>query len=219
MQNSWRRVEAKTSSTQLIKRSFSIFAPSTRFVHEIVKLNQKPVDMKRTSIIFCVMALFLFSSCEEEAKEAVEEKQPTEKENLSTAQGKEKADDDGGTTIIFGTRSHPCEDGDGCCGNKGVCLIIKTSVAGTETELERGEGLADVSVTEEGRVLWGIREDYYEDNKGDKFHVPEDHELSQEVAQALGYDRVILQEGIYEVDYSQEKEYPFGIVELEAELE
>ena len=79
--------------------------------------------------------------------------------------------------------------------------------------------MADVSVTEEGSILWSIKEDSYENNKGDEFHVPRDHELKKEVSQALGYDEVILQEGVYEVDYSREKEYPFGVVKLDAELE
>ena len=47
-----------------------------RYADENVMLNQKPVDMKRHSILFFVMALFLVS-CEEEAKEAFEDKQET----------------------------------------------------------------------------------------------------------------------------------------------
>ncbi len=177
--------------------------------------------MKRSGILFFAMALFLFS-CEEEAKEAIEEKQATKKTQSEAGPNKDgglKAIGNDPTTIIFGTRCHPCNDGEGCCGDKGICVIIRTEVAESDPELGQGKGLADVSVTEEGKILWGIKEDTYEDNKGEEFLVPEDRELSPEVARALGYERIILREGSYDVDYSQEKEYPFGVVELEAELE
>ena len=206
---------------QVLKRFFSIFVPSIRFMHEIVKLNQKPVDMKRRSIIFCVMSLFLFLSCEEETKEALEDKNETMKtQSNSTSQesGDVKAAG-GGTTIIFGTKCCPNEEATGCEGDKGFCLIIKSECPeGAEVKLGKGEGLADASVTSDRKILLGIKEDYYEDNKGDKFHVSKDHELSQEVTRALGYDQVTLQKGVYDVDYSQESEYPFGVVELEADL-
>lgn len=175
--------------------------------------------MKRSGILFFVMTLFLLS-CEEEAKEAIEDKNETRKtqsKSPSQESGDVKAAG-GGTTIIFGTKCCPNEDATGCEGEKGMCLIIKTEVAGADAEPGEGEGLADASVTRDGKVLLGIKEDYYEDNKGDEFHVREDHELSREVARALGHERVILQEGAYRVDYSH-REYPYGLVELEADLE
>lgn len=175
--------------------------------------------MKRSGILFLAMALFLFS-CEEETKEAIEDKNETRK--TQSKSGSQESGDvkaaGGGTTIIFGTKCCPNEDATGCEGDKGICLIIKSEVAGADAELGEGEGLADVSVTRDGKILFGIKKDYYKGNKGDRFHVRDDHEMSQEVARALGYDQVILQEGSYKVDYSH-REYPYGVVEIEADLE
>lgn len=199
---------------------FANYENLIRFMHELSIVKPKFDSMKRSGILFFVMALFLFS-CEEEAKEAIEEEPRTQKSRADSDPGKDgglKAISDDPTTIVFGTRSHPCNDGEGCCGDKGVCLIIKTSVAGDDPELEKGEGLADISMTEDGKILWAIKEDTYEDNKGDEFQVPQDRDLSREVTRALGYDRVTLQEGGYEVDYSH-REYPYGVVELEADLD
>jgi hypothetical protein len=182
-------------------------------------LNQKPVDMKRSSIIFFVMALFLVS-CEEEAKKAVQEKQEAKKkEEQTVAEGEEKTEDEG-TTVVFGAKAKPKRNDEGefdCLGNKGFCLIIGADLAGKDPEPGHNEAIGDLFVRSEHLYL-GIKKDNDPDNKGDRFVVPEDYELNQRIVEELGYRSVTMEEGSYEVDYSKE-DYPFGWVELEAELE
>ncbi|MFB6258474.1 MAG: hypothetical protein ABEH38_07255 [Flavobacteriales bacterium] len=176
--------------------------------------------MKRSSILIFTIAFFLFS-CEEESKEAFDQSKEAEKTShhqKSDANGTEKTDGDP-PTIVFGTKSKPCGKNDGCyCdGDKGLCLLINPEIAGSNPDLEEGEGYGDIFIQDD-QVVLGIRDDHDPSNKGERFRVRRDFELSKTISEKLGHQEVIIQKGIYPVDYSHE-EYPFGLVTLEAEME
>lgn len=114
--------------------------------------------------------------------------------------------------IIFGTRSHPNGSGDGCEGEKGICLIITRGGALSSERLGSGE------ISEEnGRLFLNITEDPSPAMDDEKtFLVAEDKVLPEDVAQELGYNRVTIRKGTYRLDKSKN---PLGSVYLNANFD
>lgn len=111
--------------------------------------------------------------------------------------------------IIFGTRSHPNGSGDGCEGEKGICLIITRGGASGSDRLGTGE------ISEEyGRLFLNITEDPSPAmDHENSFLVAEDKELPKELVKELGYSRVTIRKGTYRLDKSKN---PLGSVYLNA---
>ena len=111
--------------------------------------------------------------------------------------------------IIFGTRSHPNGDGNGCEGEKGICLII------TRGEIINSESLGTGEMSEEyGRLFLNITQDPSPAmDHENSFVVAEDKVLPKELAQALGYNKVTIRRGTYRLDKNKN---PLGSVFLNA---
>ena len=120
-----------------------------------------------------------------------------------------QAQDGNRIRIIFGTRSHPNSSGDGCEGEKGICLIITRGGASASDRLGSGE------ISEEyGRLFLNITEDPSPAMEHENsFLVAEDKTLPKELARELGYERVTIRKGTYRLDKSKN---PLGSVYLNA---
>lgn len=120
-----------------------------------------------------------------------------------------QAQDGNRIRIIFGTRSHPNGSGDGCEGEKGICLIITRGGASSSDRLGSGE------ISEEyGRLFLNITEDPSPAmDHENTFIIAQDKSLPKEVAEEMGYSRVTIRKGTYRLDKSKN---PLGSVYLNA---
>ncbi len=95
--------------------------------------------------------------------------------------------------IVFGTRSHRM--GDGCGGNKGLCIFLNVQrPAGTD------EGLAEIWIEEEQFVINILEDQSPAMEDENTFHIYEPKEVPSEICKELGYDRIVLQPGEYRLD-------------------
>jgi hypothetical protein len=140
-----------------------------------------------------VALIFSFSACSEDAN------------NLSNSKTYEKAGFDW-PTIIFGTRSHPCGKDEGCycTGSKGICLLINPEKTDEEpSSMPAGHGLGQWEVLPGGSTMAiSILNDYEQLTSSD-FTVISNITLSTETAGNLGYNTVVIKQGVYTVDYSE----------------
>lgn len=115
--------------------------------------------------------------------------------------------------IIFGTRVHPSDDGKGCEGEKGICLIVTTKDLRTQ-----GTALGEAQVEEvDGHIRLSIQRD--PDPAMDHentFYLYSDKRLPADVALAFGYREIILKKGEYRIDKSDN---PLGTVKIDANFE
>ena len=106
--------------------------------------------------------------------------------------------------LIFGTRSHPASGGDGCEGEKGICVILNLHAARTDIS---SPGYADVAI-EKGRLRFNITEDASPANTTENFlNLYTDKALDPETCRSLGYDQLIMKAGRYPLDKTKN---PFG---------
>ena len=135
--------------------------------------------------------------------------------------------------IRFGTRC--CEVIDGqqyCIGEPGLCLVIIVEELPDPEPVEAyintgtNVGVAEItikriankkngnSVLGTNMLQWTILEDNAEINYGSTFYVMEDVELNNSLSQSLGFSRVIIKQGVYQLDRSK---YQYGRVLLSIE--
>ncbi len=112
--------------------------------------------------------------------------------------------------IDFGTRSSWI-DGD-CRRDKGLCLHIEITIDTDGNAPLGNNGLGTINVLSENRIKLNI----IKDNGGEVdneniFNVYRDIELSDEVAEAIGFKRCVIKRGQYKLSYD---EYENGSVIL-----
>lgn len=111
--------------------------------------------------------------------------------------------------FVFGTRSKPAAQGEGCDGEKGLCIRFFSSskVIGT------GEGQAEIQIVR-GQILFNIIEDSSPAEESENiFYVYEDKLLPGEISEQLGYSKIIIRKGEYRLDKSKNR---LGTVMLNA---
>jgi hypothetical protein len=110
--------------------------------------------------------------------------------------------------IIFGTRSHPAPEGNGCEGDKGICIIVRAG----ERINSQYTGEAEISMQSDGKLYFNIlRDNGPAEAFEDVFYVHEDKPLPIDVAEELGYNAVTIRKGEYRLDTSRN---PLGTVLL-----
>ena len=111
--------------------------------------------------------------------------------------------------FVFGTRSKPAAMGDGCDGVKGLCIRFFSSSKTVGT----GEGIAEVQ-TVRGQLQLNIISDTSPAEENENiFYVYEDKTLPQEIAEQLGFSKIIIRKGEYRLDKSRNR---LGTVMLNA---
>ena len=111
--------------------------------------------------------------------------------------------------FVFGTRSKPAAVGDGCDGEKGLCIRFH----GRTKTVETGEGIAEVQ-TVQGQLEFNIINDSSPAEENENiFYVYEDKILPQEIAEQLGFSKVTVRKGEYRLDKSRNR---LGTVMLNA---
>ncbi len=111
--------------------------------------------------------------------------------------------------FVFGTRSKPAAIGDGCDGEKGLCIRFFSS----SKTIGTGEGIAEVQ-TVRGQLQLNIISDTSPAEENENiFYVYEDKILPQEIAEQLGFSKVTIRKGEYRLDKSRNR---FGTVLLNA---
>ena len=111
--------------------------------------------------------------------------------------------------FVFGTRSKPAAIGDGCDGEKGLCIRFH----GRTKTVETGEGIAEVQ-TVRGQLEFNIINDSSPAEENENiFYVYEDKILPQEIAEQLGFSKIIIRKGEYRLDKSRNR---LGTVMLNA---
>jgi hypothetical protein len=115
--------------------------------------------------------------------------------------------------IIFGTRVHPSDDGKGCEGDKGICLIVITK----DLRIQ-GTDLGEAQVEEiDGHIRLSIQRDPdpVMDHEN-TFYLYSDKPLPPDVAMAFGYREITLKKGEYRIDKSDN---PLGTIKIDANFE
>lgn len=111
--------------------------------------------------------------------------------------------------FVFGTRSKPAAIGDGCDGEKGLCIRFFSSSKTVGT----GEGIAEVQ-TVRGQLQLNIISDTSPAEENENiFYVYEDKTLPQEIAEQLGFSKITIRKGEYRLDKSRNR---LGTVMLNA---
>jgi len=110
--------------------------------------------------------------------------------------------------IIFGTRSHPAPEGNGCEGDKGICIILRAG----ERISSQYTGEAEISMQSYGKLYFDfLRDSGHAEVFEDGFYVHEDKPLPSDLALELGYDALTIRKGEYRLDTSRN---PLGTVLL-----
>lgn len=111
--------------------------------------------------------------------------------------------------FVFGTRSKPAAQGEGCDGEKGLCIRFFSS---TKT-MGTGEGIAEIQIVR-NQVHFNIIEDSSPAEADENiFYVYEDKTLPTEISEPLGFNKIIIRKGDYRLDKSKN---PLGSVMLNA---
>lgn len=111
--------------------------------------------------------------------------------------------------FVFGTRSKPAAQGEGCDGEKGLCIRFFSS---TKT-IGTGEGISEIQIVG-GQILFNIIEDSSPAEENENiFFVYEDKTLPAEISEQLGYSKIIIRKGQYRLDKSKNR---LGTVMLNA---
>lgn len=96
--------------------------------------------------------------------------------------------------FIFGTRSHPNGTGDGCDGDKGICIIIRANQNRISIS---NPGVAEASINQ-GKLEFKIIEDASPATADENyFYVYSEKVLDPESSRALGYEQVTILPGKY----------------------
>lgn len=99
--------------------------------------------------------------------------------------------------VIFGSRSHPASGGDGCEGDKGICLIVNLHASRTGIP---NLGAAELSL-EKGKLRFNITEDGSPAERSESYlNLFTDKVMDPETCRLLGYDQMILKAGRYTLD-------------------
>lgn len=98
--------------------------------------------------------------------------------------------------FVFGTRSHPTNEGKGCEGDKGLCVLIYTTKdIGKITEVN--SGIAEISVEGDQMTFNIINDNSPAERHENYFYVYNDIVVPDEGARALGYSSIIIKKGKY----------------------
>ncbi|MBK7966614.1 MAG: hypothetical protein IPK10_15970 [Bacteroidetes bacterium] len=111
--------------------------------------------------------------------------------------------------FVFCTRSKPAANGDGCDGEKGLCIRFFSS----SKTIGTGEGIAEVQTIRGQLQLNIITDNSPAEENENTFYVYEDKILPQEIAEQLGFSRVTIRKGEYRLDKSRNR---LGTVMLNA---
>ncbi|MBK9637075.1 MAG: hypothetical protein IPO63_04390 [Bacteroidetes bacterium] len=114
--------------------------------------------------------------------------------------------------FVFGTRSKPAAIGEGCDGEKGLCIRFFSS----SKTIGTGEGIAEVQTVRGQLQLNIINDNSPAEENENIFYVYEDKVLPQEIAEQLGFSRVIIRKGEYRLDKSRNR---LGTVLLNASFQ
>lgn len=148
-------------------------------------------------VVFAILSLgMILWACE---KEDLERKVDAKTKNNVSYQI------NGWPTIIFGTKSKPCRNDNGCyCdGNKGICLLINPEpLSNTPNNLVEGQGYGNWIIDPTNSKFTIQILDNFELDQNSNFSVENDYELPSDVCAYLGYTSIILSQGEYQVDYS-----------------
>ncbi|CAN5501302.1 hypothetical protein BH11BAC2_BH11BAC2_01930 [soil metagenome] len=102
----------------------------------------------------------------------------------------------------FGTRSHPNASGEGCEGDKGICIILNLSANRLAVN---NCGVADVIISG-NKMTFNIVEDPSPALDSENYlNVYEDKSLDNATAEQLGYSSVIIKKGRYVLNKSKNK--------------
>lgn len=111
--------------------------------------------------------------------------------------------------FVFGTRSKPAAQGEGCDGEKGLCIRFFSS----SKTIGTGEGISEIQIVR-GQVLFNIVEDSSPAEENENiFYIYEDKTLPGEISEQLGYSKIIIRKGEYRLDKSKNR---LGTVMLNA---
>ncbi|MCA0333286.1 MAG: hypothetical protein LCH44_04980 [Bacteroidetes bacterium] len=99
--------------------------------------------------------------------------------------------------VVFGTKSHPAKDGEGCEGDKGICIRIAVESLSTNpnTVSDTDLGVAELQV-DNNVIIFNV----VKDNSGtisNTFTLEQDITLTDSVARQLGLTKCILKAGVY----------------------
>lgn len=111
--------------------------------------------------------------------------------------------------FVFGTRSKPAAQGDGCDGEKGICirLLAKTTI------IDKDLGVGEIQIIKGQIQLNIISDPSPAESDENTFYIYEDRVLPNETAEQLGYSKIIIRKGEYRLDKSKNR---LGTVMLNA---
>ena len=119
--------------------------------------------------------------------------------------------------LVFGTRSHPIGNGEGCEGDHGLCIIIHGRVVNDDFDVkDLGDdmGLVEAEIID-GELKLNILFDESKYCFEKDFTVIKNIVLDEEVSEKLGYQNVTIEAGVYRVDFSK---FRYGSVVLPVQI-
>lgn len=103
--------------------------------------------------------------------------------------------------FVFGTRSKPAAQGDGCDGLKGLCIRFTSN----SKTISSGEGIGEVQILRSQLLLNIIEDSSPAEEDENTFYVYEDKTLPIEISEQLGYSKIIIRKGEYRLDKSKNR--------------
>jgi hypothetical protein len=103
--------------------------------------------------------------------------------------------------FVFGTRSKPAAQGDGCDGEKGICirLLAKTTI------IDKDLGVGEFQIVRGQLQLNIVSDPSPAGSDENTFYIYEDRILPAETAEELGYSKIIIRKGEYRLDKSKNR--------------